>query len=807
MRQRQGPIRRPGRSRRSLAFFGAGVLVVLSVALATGAAGAAVQPPVNVTPPLITGTATEGQILRADTGKWDASTIGDAVYAFQWQACDAAGATCTDVAGATDTVYPLRHEDVGHAMRVVVTATVGAGATPVASPPTDPVAPAQADAPLATVRPMVVGTASPGAVLTARPGAWTGKQPIRLRYRWRTCDVRSGACRELRATGRTYRLRRADLDHVLRVLVTAKNAVTSSTSSSDPTPVVGRSPGLVAPSPTREPAVSGTPRVGAVLRTTTGAWTGSRPMRLTFRWRRCQGAGQPDASDCRTINRAHGPAYVVRQADVGARLRAQVTASNGAGSATGTSNPTDEVERATPPPAAPRATREPAIAGTPREGLTLTATRGDWVGTAPITFAYQWVRCGPGGGAADGSNCPAIGGATGQSHRLTRADVGSRLRVRVTASNGAGSRTVASNATAKVRAAPAPSRPPRNTKEPSIGGTAVQGQTLSATGGSWTGAMPITYAFQWVRCGQDGGSPDGGTCAVIAGASTTKYVLSSSDVGHRLRVRVTARNAHGSTTVGSNATSTVQSPPPPATTGPPRNTREPATTGAPTQGQTLTATGGGWAGAGPITYGYQWVRCGADGGRPDGSNCPAIAGATTTKYVLSQDDVGHKLRVRVTARNALGTLTVASNATAQIGRANPDLPVGAVRLPNGKYSIPVTSVSLPARLVIDKVTFTPNPVRTRRIVLRMRVHVVDTRGYVVREALVFGRGTPLVTTSAGEQRTGVDGWVTLRMVPRANFPIRNGYSVQFFVRARKPADNLLAGVATRRLVQVRTTRR
>jgi hypothetical protein len=314
-------------------------------------------------------------------------------------------------------------------------------------------------------------------------------------------------------------------------------------------------------------------------------------------------------------------------------------------------------------------------------------------------------------------------------------------------------------------------------------------------------------AYQWVRCGQDGGSADGGNCAVIAGASTTKYVLASSDVGHRLRVRVTARNAHGSTGAASNATSTVQQSPPPATTGPPRNTREPSTAGPPTQGQTLTASGGAWAGAGPIAYSYQWVRCGSDGGRPDGSNCSAIAGATTTKYALGPDDVGQRLRVRVTARNAIGTLTVASNATAPIARANPDLPVGAVRLPNGKYSIPVTSVSLPARLVIDKVTFTPNPVRSRNIVLRLRVHVIDTRGYVVRDALVFGRGTPLVTSRAGEQRTGVDGWATLRMVPRADFPIRNGYNVQFFVRARKQGESLLRGVAVRRLVQVRTARR
>ena len=72
--------------------------------------------------------------------------------------------------------------------------------------------------------------------------------------------------------------------------------------------------------------------------------------------------------------------------------------------------------------------------------------------------------------------------------------------------------------------------------------------------------------------------------------------------------------------------------------------------------------------------------------------------------------------------------------------------------------------------------------------------------------LVFGRSTPLVTSAAGEQRTGQDGWATLRMTPQRDFPLRRSYSVQFFVRARKQGDTLLAGVSTRRLVQVRTAR-
>ena len=144
--------------------------------------------------------------------------------------------------------------------------------------------------------------------------------------------------------------------------------------------------------------------------------------------------------------------------------------------------------------------------------------------------------------------------------------------------------------------------------------------------------------------------------------------------------------------------------------------------------------------------------------------------------------------------------------TAVVQATGPALPSGAIKLSNGKYSIPVTSVSLPSRLVVDSIRFAPNPVRSRRTTIELRVHVSDTRGFYVRDALVFSRSTPLVTSAGGEQHTGQDGWATIRMTPQADFPLRRGYAVQFFVRARKQGDNLLAGVSTRRLVQVRTAR-
>ena len=55
-------------------------------------------------------------------------------------------------------------------------------------------------------------------------------------------------------------------------------------------------------------------------------------------------------------------------------------------------------------------------------------------------------------------------------------------------------------------------------------------------------------------------------------------------------------------------------------------------------------------------------------------------------------------------------------------------------------------------------------------------------------------------------RTAQDGWATFSILPRADFPLRTGYNVQFFVRARKNGEDVLGGVSARSLVQVGLTR-
>jgi hypothetical protein len=196
----------------------------------------------------------------------------------------------------------------------------------------------------------------------------------------------------------------------------------------------------VAPQNAGEPSVTGTTRVGQVLRTTRGTWTGTAPITYVFRWYRCDGQGAPDASDCERISNAAANSYTLRQADAGFRIRSQVVASNADGSAKATSNPTSVV---TSP--RPTNTKEPSISGTTKVGSTLQANRGEWAGEEPITYSYVWLRCN-----AQGDNCSEIQGANDTAYEVRDADTGRTIRVRVSARNDRGTTSAISNQTGVV---------------------------------------------------------------------------------------------------------------------------------------------------------------------------------------------------------------------------------------------------------------------------------------------------------------------------------------------------------------------
>ena len=289
-----------------------------------------------------------------------------------------------------------------------------------------------------------------------------------------------------------------------------------------------------------------------------------------------------------------------------------VTATNGGGSATETSAPTAAVTADPPVNTVP-----PSVTGTPADGGTVTADPGTWTGTLPIDFAYQWQRC-----DADGTNCTDIPGATDETYSPTAADVGHPIVVVVTATNPGATATQASEPSDPTLPAP----PVNTTPPPAPTGTTVDGGTLTAGPGTWTGDGPITYTYQWQRC-----DADGTHCTDIADATDETYSPTGADVGHAIVVEVTATNPGGSTTEASAPTAG------PIAAAPPVNTVPPTITGTPADGGTLTADPGTWTGTLPIDYGYQWQQCDADG-----TNCTDIPGATDDTY--TPDDRRHRAR-------------------------------------------------------------------------------------------------------------------------------------------------------------------
>jgi len=121
-----------------------------------------------------------------------------------------------------------------------------------------------------------------------------------------------------------------------------------------------------------------------------------------------------------------------------------------AGMATTTTTPSTTTSATTTTTAPPKNTHPPTLSGTPTVGSVLTATDGTWSGSN-LSFSYRFLRCDKTGGS-----CYAGGSTTQKTYKLTPGDVGSTIRVRVTASNSGGSASATSAPTAVIKAAPAP---------------------------------------------------------------------------------------------------------------------------------------------------------------------------------------------------------------------------------------------------------------------------------------------------------------------------------------------------------------
>jgi hypothetical protein len=186
----------------------------------------------------------------------------------------------------------------------------------------------------------------------------------------------------------------------------------------------------------------------------------------------------------------------------------------------------------------------------------------------------------------------------------------------------------------------------------SIGGTAQQGQTLTANVVNNDPDASIA-SYQWQ-------SLIGGNWTSIAGATGSTYVVQESDETNQLRFQViTADSDGGSATAVSAATSAVSDIPPTA----------PVISGIAQEGQSLTATAATINDSDATGITYQWQK--SFNGGTTWSN---IGGATSLGYVVQESDEGAILRIVATSVDADGNgASTASAATSAVTDIAPTL--------------------------------------------------------------------------------------------------------------------------------------
>ena len=200
---------------------------------------------------------------------------------------------------------------------------------------------------------------------------------------------------------------------------------------------------------------------------------------------------------------------------------------------------------------------------------------------------------------------------------------------------------------------------PVNLTLPSISRSPILGQTLTASTGSWT-KSPTTYRYSWKDCNSAGYN-----CISIGDATRTSLLLGTRDVGHTIRVVVTASISSGSGTAQSLPTKVVQSPPA-------RDVAAPSVpSGLSTSGVGQSAVTLSWA-ASSDNVGVTGYRLFLGGGQ--------VGTSLTTSYVFAGLACGTSYTLGVAALDAAGN--VSSRAIASVATsACPD--VAAPSVPSG----------------------------------------------------------------------------------------------------------------------------
>jgi hypothetical protein len=290
--------------------------------------------------------------------------------------------------------------------------------------------------------------------------------------------------------------------------LTAATLVTSGLAATSATAVVGATPTVAAvqvvAASKSTPSISGTAKVGTRLKAKSGSWTSGT--RLTYVWKV---AGSKAGT---------GKYFTPKAKHQGKKVQLVVT-----GKRPGHAKVVRKSAKKTVA-AGTFATATPKISGSAKVGSTLKVTRGTWK-PAPSSYSYRWY--------ADGR---AISGATGTSFKLTAAQRGDKITVRVTGKRaGYTTKTRVSAKTSTVTMAA-----PRITSQPQ-GDYLLAGQTVRFS----VGATGSNLSYQWQRRGQDDTA-----WRNMSGRTSSSLSFTARAADTFAEYRVVVKNAAGTATSG-----------------------------------------------------------------------------------------------------------------------------------------------------------------------------------------------------------------------------------------------------------------
>ncbi|MFZ4112268.1 MAG: beta strand repeat-containing protein [Ilumatobacteraceae bacterium] len=583
-----------------------------SVSPATSAATAVV---IDITPtisvlPVVSGTAQTGQTLSVSTGTWNNRAVS---YQYQWKRASTANGSYVDITNAMSATYVVDAGDVGYFIKGTVAAVNTGGTSTYALS----IATAQTIdiPPVYSGPPAITGTAQTGQTLSASTGSWSNRATS-YTYQWKRALTVGGVYSNVAdATASTYVIAYDNVGYYMKVEVIGVNSggVAAASAWSAATAAVID----IAPVSSSVPTISGTAQTGQTLTVSSETWT-NRPTSYAYQWKRASSLG----GSYSIILGAISATYSVVAGDVGYYIKASTTASNTGGSSVAV----DSVATTQTIDIAPVNATSPAITGTAQTGQTLTVSNGNWDNRA-TSYTYQWKRS-----ASSNGSYVDISGAINATYVVTAGDVGYFVRAVVAGVNPGGSSSGAVSAATAIVIDLTPTIASASV----ITGTAQNGQTLSASNGTWNN-RPLSFTYQWKRS-----TTVSGTYSDIVGAASSTVVLAEGDVGYFYKVVVTASNSGGTSASSTSAATSAVLDIAPVNTG------APSITGTAQVNETLSASRGTWASS-PTAYTYQWKRASSASG-----SYSNIDGETSGSYSVTSDDVGKFIKVAVTATNSIG---------------------------------------------------------------------------------------------------------------------------------------------------------